>query len=202
MAMKQVGEIFRQTRKEKGLSLDQVIEATKIPASFLKAIESDNYSILPSGLYPQLYVRTYAKVLELPPQKMEAIFRRDYQNFEKKEEVSVSVKVGLSSGWQKLVGIAFLVLLFLSYLVYQYFNFVYPPKVKVSLVDSPSGVKILKGKTDSRATLTIEGRLVSLDERGNFIYEIGEEDGEIITIMVESPSGKSRTIEKNIGLDF
>jgi len=200
--MKQVGEIFRQTRKEKGLSLDQVIKKTKIPASFLKAIESDNYSGLPSGLYPQLYVRTYAKILGLSPQKMEAIFRRDYRNFEKKKASPVSVKVGFSSAWQRLVGIVFLVLLFLSYLVYQYFNFVYPPKVKVSLVDSPAGGKIIKGKTDPRATLTIEGSLVNLDERGNFTYEVGDEDGEIITIVVESPSGKSRTIEKNIAVDF
>jgi len=55
------GAVLRQLRKEKGLSLEQVHEGTRIPMPKLKAIECDDYSAFPAKVYLLGSIRSYAK---------------------------------------------------------------------------------------------------------------------------------------------
>lgn len=56
-----LGEELKRQREALGLSLSQISEKTRIPSRFLKAIEDENYSILPEGLYTRSFIRTFAK---------------------------------------------------------------------------------------------------------------------------------------------
>ncbi|MDP8925742.1 MAG: helix-turn-helix domain-containing protein, partial [Actinomycetota bacterium] len=47
-----IGQILKQARKEQGLSLQEVEQATKIRARYLKELEEGNFSVLPA-----VYVR-------------------------------------------------------------------------------------------------------------------------------------------------
>ena len=44
----QVGRILEQAREERGLSLPQVEQATKIRARYLKELERENFDVLPA----------------------------------------------------------------------------------------------------------------------------------------------------------
>lgn len=195
--MEKAGDIFKQTREETNLSFDEVEKKTKIPKNFLIAIEENDYSKLPTGLYPHLYVKKYASFLGLSEERMLAIFRRDYQEtkeIKKKTSFSHLDRVGR---WQKLVGGGMIVVIFAGYLLYQYFSFVRPPKVDVKV--EKVGEKItLSGKTDSRATLKIDGKIINLDEKGEFVYQVEGKDKKEAVIVVESSSGKSREIIKKL----
>lgn len=59
-----MGRTLELARKEKGLSLEQAEEATKIRASYLKELERDNFDVLPA-VYVQGSLRTYANFLQL-----------------------------------------------------------------------------------------------------------------------------------------
>jgi cytoskeleton protein RodZ len=61
--MPTLGEELRRLREEKGVSLRQVSDATHIGSRFLQAIESDNYSSLPGGIFNRGFVRSYARYL-------------------------------------------------------------------------------------------------------------------------------------------
>lgn len=63
--MATVGELFKQKRQEKNLSLHEISEATKISSNFLAAIENDDFKKLPKGIFPKMFLRAYAKYLEL-----------------------------------------------------------------------------------------------------------------------------------------
>ena len=60
----QVGRILEQAREERGLSLHQVEQATKIRARYLKELERENFDVLPA-VYVQGSLRTYADYLGL-----------------------------------------------------------------------------------------------------------------------------------------
>ncbi len=59
-----IGQILEQARKEQGLSLQQVEQATKIRAKYLKELERGNFSVLPA-VYVRGSLRTYADHLRL-----------------------------------------------------------------------------------------------------------------------------------------
>lgn len=59
--MPTLGEELRRRREERGVSLAEIAEATRIGTRFLKAIETDNFSILPGGIFTRSFIRAYAK---------------------------------------------------------------------------------------------------------------------------------------------
>ncbi len=59
-----IGRILEQAREERGLSLHQVEQATKIRARYLKELELENFDVLPA-VYVQGSLRTYADYLGL-----------------------------------------------------------------------------------------------------------------------------------------
>ena len=54
-----IGRILEQAREERGLSLHEVEEATKIRARYLNELERENFEMLPA-VYVQGSLRTYA----------------------------------------------------------------------------------------------------------------------------------------------
>jgi cytoskeletal protein RodZ len=59
--MPTLGEELRRRREERGTTLAEISEATRIGTRFLKAIESDNFSVLPGGIYTRNFIRSYAE---------------------------------------------------------------------------------------------------------------------------------------------
>jgi cytoskeleton protein RodZ len=60
-----IGRILEQKRKEKGLSLDEVEQATKIRKRYLDGLEREDYAVLPAGVYARGFLKTYASYLGL-----------------------------------------------------------------------------------------------------------------------------------------
>ena len=50
-------------RREKGVTLEEIVQSTRIAAHFLEAIESENFGQLPGGVYNTSYIRQYARAI-------------------------------------------------------------------------------------------------------------------------------------------
>ena len=68
------GESLRREREMRGVELREIAEATKISLRFLQALETDRPDVLPGGLFPQAFVRQYARYLGLDADKVVADF--------------------------------------------------------------------------------------------------------------------------------
>jgi cytoskeletal protein RodZ len=51
------------TRHEKGITLEEIAQSTKIAPHFLEAIETENFGRLPGGVYNTSYIRQYARAI-------------------------------------------------------------------------------------------------------------------------------------------
>ena len=51
-------------RKNRGLSLEQIADATKISLRSLQAIERGDFRKLPGGIYNTSYIRQYARAID------------------------------------------------------------------------------------------------------------------------------------------
>jgi cytoskeletal protein RodZ len=63
-----IGAALRGARERRGLSLRQVAATTKISVSVLEALEREDISRLPGGIFGRAFVRSYAQEVGLDPE--------------------------------------------------------------------------------------------------------------------------------------
>lgn len=63
------GSKMKRTREERGVSLRHIAEVTKISVSALEALERDDISRLPGGIFSRAFVRSYALEIGLDPEQ-------------------------------------------------------------------------------------------------------------------------------------
>ena len=72
--MGDLGQSLKEAREQKGVSLEEVEEVTRIRQKFLQALEEGNYGALPAETYVKGFLRTYAMYLELDPEEVLALY--------------------------------------------------------------------------------------------------------------------------------
>src|SRR5215210_1212156 len=77
--MQAIGERLREARMRQGLDLTEVEIATKIRAKYLRAMENDEFSMLPGSTYVKSFLRTYAEYLGLDAQLLVEEFRAQHE---------------------------------------------------------------------------------------------------------------------------
>src|SRR5262249_40264882 len=59
--MTNLGTSFKKAREGKGIPLDQIAIETRISTRFLKAIENEEFHLLPGGIFNRGFIRAYAQ---------------------------------------------------------------------------------------------------------------------------------------------
>ena len=77
--MNSIGEALRRERLRRNLDLEQVSKETKINIKLLEAIEAEEFSKLPGGVFAKSFVRQYARLLGLDEDEMVAELQRSIQ---------------------------------------------------------------------------------------------------------------------------
>jgi cytoskeletal protein RodZ len=64
-------------RRNRGISLEQIAESTKIGVRSLEAIERGDFSKLPGGIYNTSYIRQYARAIDYDESAILAAYQSD-----------------------------------------------------------------------------------------------------------------------------
>lgn len=72
-----VGATLREVRTRRKVDLESVEAATKIRVRYLRAIENEEWDVLPGETYARAFVRTYANYLGLDGARLAEEFRRE-----------------------------------------------------------------------------------------------------------------------------
>jgi cytoskeleton protein RodZ len=70
-----IGQILRQRREERGLTIEQVAFQSKVPLRLLQALEGDDYHLLPDALYLIRFLHDLAVFLKLDVNALETEFQ-------------------------------------------------------------------------------------------------------------------------------
>jgi len=68
--MSELGRHLKEARLQKGMSLDDVQEVTKIRKKYLEAIETGDYKVLPGDFYVRAFIKTYAEAVGVNPDEL------------------------------------------------------------------------------------------------------------------------------------
>src|SRR5919201_3796828 len=84
--MADIGSTLRETRIRKKIDITSVEDATKIRAKYLRALENEEWMLLPGPTYVKTFLRTYAEYLGLDPR----LLVEEYSaRFEQPEELEL-----------------------------------------------------------------------------------------------------------------
>jgi cytoskeletal protein RodZ len=64
-------------RRNRGISLEQIAESTKISVRSLEAIERGEFRKLPGGIYNTSYIRQYARAIDYDEGAILAVYHRE-----------------------------------------------------------------------------------------------------------------------------
>lgn len=71
-----IGAVLERARKERGLSLREVEQATKIRKRYLSGLEQEDFGALPDSVYVQGFLKTYANYLGLDGEELSQDLKR------------------------------------------------------------------------------------------------------------------------------
>src|SRR3984885_4863016 len=77
--MEQIGARLREARMGAKIDINQVESDTKIRAKYLRAMENEEWSLLPGEIYAKTFLRTYADYLKLDSRELLDDYRRQYE---------------------------------------------------------------------------------------------------------------------------
>ena len=203
--MKTAGDLLKEKRLLKELTLETVASKTKIKLEYLEAIENSQFDRLPSATFAKGFLRNYASYLYLNPDTIVAMFRRDFTQNEQGEIIPrglvnpVGAKPKFFSVTILLTTIA--TLAFLSFLGFQLVSWWSLPKLRLLQPQNGDtyGEKItFKGTTESDSTVIVNGQQVIVDGSGQFTLDLIFPSG-THTVLIEAKNrqGKSTLVERS-----
>ena len=123
-----IGERLRNAREARGWSLADVSELTRIRATFLQALEEEQFDRLPGRTYLKGFLRTYATALGLDPDELFEAYHLEFETPAQPIVGMHSAEVPIRpaarpSPFRRMItvgaALALVVLLFLMYIGYQ-----------------------------------------------------------------------------------
>lgn len=203
-----LGDQFRQRRSNLKLTLEDVVEKTRIPLKYLAALESGHFTELPKAKSHRLaYVKEYATLLKLSPAVCVSQFTcedglEDSIFIHPHKAVRLLPFASVSTALRATILLA-LVVSFASYLVWQVKRVLEPPQLAVY---SPEEGHVMKepkttiaGETERETHLTVNGQEILVREDGSFETTIDLTAGlNTITIEATKKHGKTTIVTRHV----
>lgn len=207
--MKGIGTHLKLARIRKKLSRVKLEGRTKVRSSFIKAIEDENWEILPD--YPVVvgFVKSISQTLGLDKDSAMALLRRDYppKKLNPNPKPDVADKFSWSPKATFISGVVVVSVLILGYLVFQYINYIRPPQLEIyyPLEGENINRSVIKveGKTDEDTSVFVNNQPALVSDDGYFWTEIGVERAtERVEIVAKTRSGKETRITREINVEL
>jgi len=185
--MKTAGQILKENRVKKEINLGDVARETRIRKPYLLALEKDDYQSLPSVTTTKGFIRNYAQFLGLEPERVVAIFKRDYRRIQEQKGIffprdDLNKQFKWSPKKTLILVVALFIVAFLTYLIYQYHGLLGKPRLEVTSPEDNQQVIeeqiVIEGKTNPDNSVSISGNLTQLNEQGEFNYRLRLVSGE------------------------
>jgi len=96
--LKEIGALLRETREQKGISLDEVSRETKIQEKYLKSLEEGDFTPFAGKVYVKGALKNYAEAIGMEAQEIAELFEEANKQYEmiddEKKEKSVLSEEG------------------------------------------------------------------------------------------------------------
>jgi len=202
------GEILKEARERKKVSLKEVEKITKIQAKYLEALENSQYEKLPSDVYTRNFLKVYTQLLGLKFESIFELYKREksfFDNLNEKKKVPFKFKPRFMITPQliKIILVGFIVIILLVYLGRGIKRIISVPILIVNnpqnkLITNQEFVKV-EGRTEKEVRVTINNQEVLSDKNGYFEKTIDLQKGlNIIKVTAARKHSKENVVYREI----
>ncbi|MBU0578527.1 helix-turn-helix domain-containing protein [Patescibacteria group bacterium] len=214
MKTKTIGEILREERQLHRLSIEKLAQKTRIKIKYLRALENNQFELLPAATFVKGYIKTYASIFGFDHKSLIAVLRRDFKESAKGKLVPrefIKPVLKKRQFWNSasfiVLGLAMIFLTLISYVGFQWYQLASPPKLTISAPAKDSLVASrvnVSGQTDADAIVTVNSQPVALQSNGLFKTEVYLPREGVNTISIESQDrrGKSTLVQLTVRVKF
>jgi transcriptional regulator with XRE-family HTH domain len=193
-----IGECLKRKREEFGISIEELSDRLRIKINYLEDLEKNNYDKLPPDVYVKGFIKRYAELIGLDPEKVVELFKKEKEIEDKiesrnKKRKEIKKKFAIKkyiTVTPKIVTV-FLSIFVLSIIGYYFWHqlssFNSEPYLFVSspftdeITNDPE--IIVSGETEIGITLKINGEEIFVDENGYFKENIMLQSGKNVIIV-------------------
>jgi len=180
---------------------------TKIQERFIKALENSDLAKLPAMPFVNGFLRTISAELDLKPEGIVAIFRRDFGEDDRGKVIPNALeKKDKGFRWAPstsiAIGIFAMILIFGFYLTIQLKGLLGVPSLEIFQPQDQAVVSLeiaIEGRTDPTALVAINGQKIKKNRNGTFSQIIGLSEGvQTITIGATGQNGKTTEVVRTV----
>lgn len=73
--MFELGQMLKKARLDRGITMEDLQEMTKIRKRYLEAIEEGNFKVLPGNFYVRAFIKSYAEAVGLDPNEVLGLYK-------------------------------------------------------------------------------------------------------------------------------
>jgi cytoskeletal protein RodZ len=205
-ATRTVGQILKDRREARDLSLKTVETDTRIRGKYLIAIEASDYAALPHDVYTRGFIQSYADYLGLKGRDLAARYvkeRGDQAPQLTHKQARINREPILSPRVLTLASAVTVAILVLGYLFWQFSALTAPPRLTVANPDKDQvlygSLITVNGQVGGGADVFVNDSPILSDADGNFTDAIALQDGvNAIRVTAKNRLGKTATVTRNI----
>jgi len=206
---KSIGDQLRFTRLQKGFSLEEVSSKLKVRLEYLRALEDEDYALLPGGIYGKIFLKKYINFLGLD-------YKNIIKNFVKERKIYLSDADDVFS--KKVIKRSKLIifpkvfrniLIILAIITCVLYLGIYLKKITAApslAIIEPASNQVQKelsvdvrGETEPESEVAINGQTVLIDKRGMFWQTIVLKKGvNIIVVKAKKKYSREQTVTRQI----
>lgn len=202
-----LGQKLFRARKKLGVDLEAAERETKVRVKYLEALEEGDYRALPSNVYVKGFLQSYCKYLGVDFSEIYELYQKegkvcgmntDNQLIKTDDNVGKSpiVITPKSFIWPSVI---LAVILIVGYVFYQVTGFASAPTLVIAspardMIVSENNL-LFEGDTDSDASLTINGQVVTVNSEGHFKESIALQNG-LNTVELKAKNKSKRETKK------
>ncbi len=204
-----LGDKLAKKRVALGLTVRDVEKAIRVRADYIEDLENGTYDRLPPEVFVKGFIRSYAELLKLDPEKVYRLYQKERGLVETVKKVNKKAPTVKAIKGPKLVvtpkkmimiAVIAVALVIVAYIGWQVSILTAPPKLTLNspientLIKSDSVA--VSGKTDPTADLFINDVEVGVNQDGTFTEKVSLQSG-VNTIKVRSQNKLGKYTESS-----
>ncbi|TSC55377.1 MAG: XRE family transcriptional regulator [Parcubacteria group bacterium Gr01-1014_18] len=210
-----LGSTLSEKRESQRADTKTVSRILAIDRKYLDAFENGQYGVLPALVYAKNYLRAYSQYLELDYALLEGLFLKELDIYQKsrqqKESALLPRKLDVSalcSLWvipkmARNISICCIVLFAGYYLARSSQEIFTPPNLALSTPPDNYVTReptvTISGQTQKEAAVKVNGKLILIDESGNFSESLPLQKGmNLLEISAAKKYSKNNTVIRKI----
>lgn len=202
-----VGNILREARQRRRLTLTAAALATRIPRRHLAALEEGNLVIFRAEVYARGAFTAYAKYLDVYADKNQHAFQRVVSGAREFVPLRVHtprpwLAAAITPRWVLAAAVAALAAALSGYIIWQAASFFRLPDLKLtqpasSVVSDPH--LTVSGHADPQARVAVNGQEVVTDGQGSFTTTLTLHSGiNVLQVAATNAAGRTRTLTQDV----